>query len=345
MRNSNSQGPVRPTYPQVPYVAQMQSVNDLINKSSSRNTTISTDKEFNSHSTNTMKIVDFLYPQNQGKRYPLTRCLLSCLIENTYVNLPVEKQNFRTIIDVLKELLDDMNGRPNDTSIIRLAILSDFMESIDTMDEWVIMSYEMFFNYSKTESQKYTVACLLYDLIPLINVSFDKIVNAINNRYTLQAVIAYQAKGAVYDNDMPMRYIFQGRAMADKLFSQNDTTKKAILQIPLFLAADDINESCELNYDLIHVKNIMMDMISMGAMRYAEKDIFNTDTVFSTVMQAYAAIAQSSDSLRDMVIMTLERILMIEGNVQTLLPQKEPESKSFASKPSRKSKDIDEFIF
>ena len=37
---------------------------------------------------------------------------------------------------------------------------------------------ETLFHIAKT----YTAACLLYDLIPLINVSFDKNVNAIKNR-------------------------------------------------------------------------------------------------------------------------------------------------------------------
>lgn len=347
------------TAPRLPFCAPMPGMRENNSRLESIPILNKNHNEFNSHSTSTIDIVEFLYPSGSGKRFPLTRCLLSSVIECLYVTHDKDEHNFKTVLDILYKLLCDIN-EPNNTREEKLQVLTKLFnadgktkyegaENVSDpsllLDEWAWMSFEMFYNYRKMDSIQYTVACLIYDLIPFINVTFDEMANAYKMRHALSSFLAVQIKNAAYRDDKIMCAIYKARKLADMYFTPSDTGKKAILQIALFIASDETSGTYDLNADIWRVKNILMGIFKCGAPAYVDRAIFTMNNIFSQILNYYKEISLTTASLSDMTMMTLERILMVEGNILDLFPSA-PSQKPPVNRHNRvKRDDDDEFNF
>lgn len=310
-----------------------------------------------------MDIVELLYPTYPPtkKRFPLTRCLLVSVIESVTLLRPKNEHNFRTVIDILSDLLEDINDSTN-TRSKKLRVLTTLFvanpnpnEDYSTYLDWtqdlninlpayVYRAMELFYHYGKIESQQYTVAGLIYDLMPLMDVTFDEIRNAMKNRQTIKEIVAFQEKNAMYKDDRATMLIHKVRKISETLFASSEPTKSSIFQAAIF-AVIDSRSQLDLDFSIELVKDRLMLAFRDCQDLRTSKAIYKSN--IGHVMNWYCQIAESSN-VSDMIVFVMERILMLQGNVSDLiLPQR---SIGYQDAPKKKTAktindDDDNFLF
>lgn len=305
-------------------------------------------KRNNMTNNDTMNIVEFLYPTfpPSRRRYPLTRCLLGCLIENIKHYEPEENHNFKTVAYYLNDLLSDMNNTENKTAKDKLVLLRKIFYTDDyggdleyrgisrvgqeiNLPEWALDMFDLFYYYDKLESQQYAAAGLLYDLIPLMNVSFAEVTNSLDSG--LQAMLDFQKKAAMYKGDNVALLMHRMREVSGKLFSYAEPIKQSVFQLAVLKAMDKHGE-LSFDFSMKHVLRALMD-----AYRYIAYPLYqynNIDCQLTDLARMLNNIAESASSQQNIIMNVAERIMLIDENVITLC--------NAAENSSRRS---DEFFF
>lgn len=284
----------------------------------------------------TMNIVEFLYPTYppSRRRYPLTRCLLGCLVENVKVYEPEEKHNFKTIIEILSDLLTDMNDESIDEED-KLRVLSKLFYTDDCADaeyngivrvgQDIRMSelstdmFQLFYGYNKFDSQKYTVAGLLYDLIPLVNVSFADVKTAIKNSKDINDLIEFRQKAAVFNDNKPMLLLYKCNQIAKRLFPQDVPIQRSVFQIAVLKAVEK-HGSLDLHVDFSNIKRYLMHVYN-GHTELSSDLMECGDGVLINVMSWLYQIATSSNSISNTILNVSERLLMAEGYIDEVFTE------------------------
>lgn len=281
----------------------------------------------------TMVIVDFLYPPNSKRRQPLNRCLLISMIEYVRLNREKDQHDFGTILEILSSIMEDLSYGvnreqklagfreyfqidPDRESLYKLAGMEP--TKID-MPDYAWRAYNLFYNYSKIESQHYATACLMYDLIPFADMTFGGLYSAIMHGQKIQDVIAHQEKNAIYQDEHGVVLVNKVRRISDKLFSVSEVSKKSV-----FIAAVlDVLDSkimnggdFDLNFDIEEVKCRLMKVIGEHEWNCT---INMYDRKFCNRFTWYAQITDASEALSDVAATVAERILVEEGGVEDLL--------------------------
>ena len=266
----------------------------------------------------TMDMVNFLYPiyPPSRRRYPLTRCLLGYLIEFIKSEKKEEDHNFRTVIDIISNLLNDINDKSIEGKDKLDSLEKTFIDEDGCcLDERFRNMYELFYHYDKMDSQQYTVAGLLYDLIPLVNVTFKEVESAIKNRKSLNDIIEHKKKSAMYQDNKPLLIFYKIREISERLFTQAEPIRQSIMQIAL-LQSMEKRGSLDLNFDVEQVRLYLM-RVYLGNETMIEPDIQCDNELTQTIGWLFQ-IAESASSLRNMILYVSERILMAEGNVEEI---------------------------
>ena len=280
----------------------------------------------------TVVITDFLYPNTVRPRYPLTRCLLMSLIEYVRLNKDKKEHTFRAVINILSDVLEYMNnGKTEDEK------LSGFKKYFDPegknfynsdgyqkcssiqMPNWVWRAYDLFYNYSKIDSQHYTVACLLYDLIPFADMRFIEFYSAIMHNQKIRDIVTHQEKNAIYQDDKCAILSNRVGKIADRLFSTSEIVKKSIFRAAVLQIVDNrlVEENFfDLNFDIEELKTFLMRVIYESEWN-AGIQTYNNQ--FGDLIKWYTQIAYSSTALSDVTMSVVERILVEEGPINELI--------------------------
>lgn len=290
---------------------------------------------------NTMDIVNLLYPINppSRRRYPLTRCLLGYLIEFIKVHKSEDEHNFKTVVNLLSNLLQDINNpKLNGEDKLRSLDSTYYDDYGNDLDEKFINMYKLFYHYDKMDSQQYTVAGLLYDLIPLVNVSFKEIESVIKNGKTTKDIIEHKKKAAMYEDNRPLLIFYKIREIAERLFTQAEPLRQSVMQIAL-LQAMEKHGHLDLNFDIEQVQLYLMNIYTDNKVMNAP-DIQCNNELTETIGWLFQ-IAESTASLKNTILNVSERIIMAKGNVEDLFGK----STEFISMLDGYSKFKDEFFF
>ena len=290
-------------------------IDDIKTTSKQRVTNGSQPKVFVSHNLSsivkTRDIVNFLYPTGRGskRRFPLTKSLLTYLIEIVKLNEKEKDQTFEYVVDILVDVLEDLND-PDIKEERKLRVLEETFNNEGGKDfpEDIINMYEMFYFSDNLESKQFVVACLLYDLIPLMNVHFSEIESAIQNGHTVKHVLEYQRSTAVYKNDIPMLAFYKSKAIASDLFGEDDVMRSATLQFAMIftmLSKGDMVFDCKDTKDFLMKWYKDLDFINWGD---AEINSEDDNRVYSIISMLHS-IFESSSVQQSNILNVLERFV------------------------------------
>lgn len=282
----------------------------------------------------TMNIVEFFYPTfpSTKRRYPLTRCLLGALVENIKRYEDKEDHKFGTVISYLNDILQDMNNPTKTEKKDKLDVLNKLFSPDDyngdleyngkirlwqstKLPDWAIDMFELFYYYDKMESQQYTVACLLYDLIPYKNVSFDEIGIAIENNRPASELVDFQKKMAMWKGDNATMTLFKIREISNKLFSPTDVIRQSAFQLAAFSVLEK-QYSLDLAFPVKAVRQAVMHAYTGGHL-YCDDGV---DTPVHNTARLLMNIFESSASRQGILIHVAERLFDMGMTLKELLP-------------------------
>lgn len=282
----------------------------------------------------TMNIVEFFYPTFPAtkRRYPLTRCLLGALVESIKCYEPKEDHNFGTVIEYLNDILKDINNPEKTEKQDKLDVLNKLFYPDDytgrleyrgksrlwqdiKLPEWAVDMFELFYYYDKLDSQQYTVACLLYDLIPYKNVSFEEIGIAIENNRSANELIDFQKKTAMWKGDNATMALFKIREVANKLFSPTDVIRQSAFQLAAFSVLEK-QDSLDLDFPVKSVRKVAMHAYTSGRL-YCDDGM---DTPVHNTARLLMNIFESSASRQGILIHVVERLFDMDMPLKELLP-------------------------
>lgn len=275
--------------------------------------------------TYTEEFLDFLYPEGPtNKRLPLTRCLFYGLVELISVFKEPQKQNFKTVIEILDRMLLVTHNQ-SITQDQRIEIfLKEFhqipksskVEMDLELEEYAI---DAFCYYDKVDVQKFTIACLMFDLLPLINMSFEEMHIAIQNGQNFEDVKNFQTKKAMYENNQAFMRIMSARLVANILFNKNDITQKSMFivayQIAEYFEATYNGLTNALHFHVNEVKNELQTIIKSGFIHCEE--MFAIDHPIVNFVKYYKHICESAEVV-NIAVHVLERILLLDCDVSDI---------------------------
>ena len=288
--------------------------------------------------TYTLEMLKFLYSPTFSRRYPLTRCLFMSVVEYVSRYKSENEQNFTTVVEILNQLLCDLSD-DRKTKSERLKILLDKYHSYISTDDnelflnypdWAIDAFHAFYYYNKIEAQQYTIACLLYDLIPLVHMSFEEMHNAIKNNRKLNEIIDFQKQQAIYRGYKDFDQMMKIRVISDKLFHQTDIAKKSLFILATFLTEFTLTEHnlqcANMNFEIKRIRELLKQILKNNNIE--SDDFFEAKNELTTTMLYYKNIAESAE-LNNVVSNVLERILFLNTNVNNMYSMMDNSSKDY----------------
>ena len=290
-------------------------IDDLKTTNKKRATNGPQQKAFVSHNltdiVTTRDVVNFLYPTGGGskRRFPLTKSLLTYLIEIVRLNEKEKDQTFKCVIDILVDVLEDLND-PDVQEERKLRVLEETFNNEGGKDfhEDIVNMYELFYFSDNIESKRLVVASLLYDLIPLMNVNFTEIESAIKNEHTIKRVLEYQKSTAVYKNDIPMLAFYKSKALAKNLFGEDDVMRSATLQFAMIftmLSKGDMVFDCKDTKDFLMQWYKDLNFINWNDVEINSED---ENKVYSIISMLHS-IFESSSVQQSNILSVLERFV------------------------------------
>lgn len=291
----------------------------VMRKEKTQGVTMSPDKNYQFVESYVEEFLNFLYPESQtGRRSPLTRCLFIGLGQMISLFKEEEEQTFQLMIEYLdKMLLITQNKDISQSERVQL-LLNQFYEIGDEFKTQIDLEIEeyaidAFCYYDKVDAQRYTIACLMFDLLPLINMNFRALHIAIENHQTTDEIISFQSKQALYNQDNDYRRILYSYIIAKHLFNKNDVTKKS-----MFIVAALMAEFFEVNYNgltvaldfhIDSVKDELRSIIKKGKIECDE--LFAIDNRFVNLLTYLKHISEASE-ITNIAVHVLERILFFD---------------------------------
>lgn len=299
--------------------------------------------------TSTIQILDFLYPRPNrlDSQLRLTRCLLGCLLENIQTYRPKEEQNFKTVIGILNELLQDMNDNSIKNQKEKLRALEELFykdeckntkynnaaktsQTREVSDVCMNM-FRLFYEHNSINHQKQTVSCLIYEMIPLMNASFEDIESTISNQKTLDEFFTYKELSAALSHDRQMVVLYGLFEIAKELCPQGIPTQRSILLLSI-LREIKISSKWRADIPFKDIRASLMEdykKLSVQMPEWAKQNDYTLANVANWLYQIVCA----SDVAQNAILHIAEKMLTYDGKVEisdTVTMSKHSNLKRFA---------------
>lgn len=278
-------------------------------------------------------IVEYLYPSSPGynRKYPLTRCILHSLIEYITAMEPKENHNFKRLLEILDEILCDLSNMDSTkekgipTLNYLFGLKSNSNVTYDSVQKalptWAISAFELFYYYSKIESQRYTVSCLVYELLPYIDMTFAEMCRAIAKNEPVSNILLHQSKQAMYSGNRDLDIYLSTRLYSKILFPANyDIMKNCIFQLAVLDSIKSTSNPLLVgNVKMADIHNSLMDRFKKSC----DNDMMGLIAPkmdcpeLCIDYRAYLNhILEVADSLSDLIMSTAELTLFYEGTLE-----------------------------